>query len=385
MRLSKSVKSLPGVAIAIVVAGMVVLGLRPETRTDLLPLVSANTLISDRMFGGGSVVGVLPSSQGIRFRYALSDLVDHPWAGINLRFADSAASPIDLGGWERIEILARSTPARAVRVQILSDDTIPGSVLRDSTQAIYHALEYTPDGTRVAFPWAAFTIPSWWRAQRGRSESQRLDLLDRFRSIEFHAGDSPDGHDSAVVELLELQLVGPNRILRGLGWSLLLLGGAGLAWSFLRRGPISPAGAQSGSFPGLVPDPVTLNDSRSLQREQLVVSLREKFNDPELSLDSFALAQGMSPRLVATLIKEGTQLHFKGALNELRLTEAARLLKESKANVSEIAYAVGFQNPSHFGRAFREKYGVSPTDFRTGGKVPDPGDETPQNGREPSA
>jgi AraC-like DNA-binding protein len=383
--LSKSVKSLPVVAVAIVVAGIVVLGIKPETRADLIPLVAARTLISDRMFGGGSEVGLLPATQGIRFRYALSDEVSHPWAGINLGFTDSATAPIDLGDWERIEILARSTPARAVRVQILSDDTIAGSVLRDSIHAIYHTLEYTPDGTRVGFPWAAFTIPSWWRAQRGRSESQRLDLLDRFRSIEFHSGDSPDGRDSSVVEILEIQLVGPNRIFRALGWCLLLLGGAGGAWSFLRRRPNSQVGSQSGSFSSLVPDPVTLNDPRNLQREQLVASLREKFNDPELSLDSFALAQGMSPRLVATLIKEGTQLHFKGALNELRLTEAARLLKESKANVSEIAYAVGFQNPSHFGRAFREKYGVSPTDFRTGGKVPDPGDETPQNGREPSA
>ena len=379
-----SVKSLTVGALAILVAGIAVLGLRPETRTDLLPGVSASTLISDRMFGGGSVVGVLPASQGIRFRYALSDLVDHPWAGINLRFADPATTPIDLGGWERIEIRARSTPARAVRVQILSDDTIAGSALRDSTHAIYHTLEYTPDGTRVAFPWAAFTIPSWWRAQRGRSESQRLDLLDRFRSIEFHSGDSPDGHDSAVVDILELQLVGPHRILRGLGWSLVLLGVAGLVWSILLHRPNSPTGVQSG-LNTLVPEPVTLNDPRSLQREQLVAALREKFNDPELSLDSFALAQGMSPRLVATLIKEATQLHFKGALNELRLTEAARLLKESKANVSEIAYAVGFQNPSHFGRAFREKHGVSPTDFRAGGKLPDPGDETPQNGRDPSA
>lgn len=368
------------IAILAMSAGVGLWRFAPERRENLLPSIRRMVLISDRQAGGGSEVALEQARHGIRFRYGLVPGVGHPWAGLNLQLTDSVHPPVDAGEWDRLEVLARSSRGRALRIQLLSDDAIPASQgKRDSLHPIYHALEFVPDGTRQVLQWTAFSVPSWWRNQNRRSETQRLDLLDRLRAIEFHSGDSPSGRDSSVVELLELDLVGPNRTARNLGWFLLLLGAAGLTWSFVRRGPSNQIGSQSGLFSALVPEPVVLDDPRSRQREQLVLALREKFNDPDLSLDSFALAQGMSPRLVASLIKEATQLHFKGALNELRLTEAARLLKESKANVSEIAYAVGFQNHSHFGRAFRERHGVSPTDFRAGTKAPDPDGSIPHN------
>jgi AraC-like DNA-binding protein len=37
-------------------------------------------------------------------------------------------------------------------------------------------------------------------------------------------------------------------------------------------------------------------------------------------------------------------------------------------HVSEIAFAWGFNDLSHFGRVFREHYGISPRDFRRSGR-----------------
>jgi len=368
------------IAGTVILAGAGLWRFAPDRRDSLLPSIRKVVLISDRQAGGGSDIVLEQAGREIRFRYGLVPGSGHPWAGVNLQLTDSVSRPIDAGEWSGLEVLARSSRGLGLRIQLLSDDALPGSEgKRDSLRPIYHALEFVPDGTRSAFPWTAFSVPSWWRSQHGRSETQRLDLLDRLRAIEFQSGDSPGGRDSSAVEILELDLVGPNRIARNLGVFLMLSGAVGLGWLFLRRGPGPGIGSQSGSFAALVPDPVILDDPRSRQREQLVLALREKFPDPDLSLDSFAASQGLSPRLVAGLIKEATQLHFKGALNELRLTEAARLLKETRGNVSEIAYAVGFQNPSHFGRAFREKHGVSPTDYRAGGKSPGPEDPTLQN------
>ena len=47
----------------------------------------------------------------------------------------------------------------------------------------------------------------------------------------------------------------------------------------------------------------------------------------------------------------------------LRLKRAAKLLKKASGNVSEIAYQVGFSNISHFAKAFRKRYGLSPSEF----------------------
>lgn len=364
-----------GFAVLAVVGGSV-LAWAPQTRTDLLPSIRGATLISDRVTGGASDVFLDSVSRGIRFRYVLPPGEGRPWAGVKLEVSDPHGRAIDLTHWDRLEVKASSSHSRPVRIQLLSDDAPPGATSRDSLQPIYHVLEFRPDGTPKTFPWTTFWIPIWWQAQKSRTDIQRLELLDRLRAIEFHSGDSPGGGGDDVVEIQELNVVGTNRVVNGLGWIGLVVGlvGAMVSLGVARLGRQPETG---GSV--LVPDPVAFEDPRVRQRNQLLQALRETFPDPDLSLDSFSASQGLSPRLVASLIKEATQLHFKGALNELRLTEAARLLKETRGNVSEIAYAVGFQNPSHFGRAFREKHGVSPTDYRAGGKSPVPEDPTLQN------
>jgi AraC-like DNA-binding protein len=55
---------------------------------------------------------------------------------------------------------------------------------------------------------------------------------------------------------------------------------------------------------------------------------------------------------------------FNAYLNKLRLTEAARLLSgQSEINVMEIAYLVGYNNVSYFGKLFKNEYGCTPGKF----------------------
>jgi AraC-like DNA-binding protein len=82
-----------------------------------------------------------------------------------------------------------------------------------------------------------------------------------------------------------------------------------------------------------------------------------------LSLDQAASMLGLSPRsLRRHLQKSG--MTYKAILNDARQELAEKLLLETKGSVSSIAYEVGFDNPSHFGRAFKKWTGQSPSDFR---------------------
>lgn len=64
--------------------------------------------------------------------------------------------------------------------------------------------------------------------------------------------------------------------------------------------------------------------------------------------------------------------HFKAAfqltphqyLTRIRLSHAARLLKQASAPVHEITWMCGFENTSSFCRAFKSEYGVQPVHFR---------------------
>ena len=51
-------------------------------------------------------------------------------------------------------------------------------------------------------------------------------------------------------------------------------------------------------------------------------------------------------------------------INNIRLEKSKELLKKSTLNISEIAYAVGFSSPSYYSTAFKNKYGISPKEYK---------------------
>jgi ABC-type sugar transport system substrate-binding protein/AraC-like DNA-binding protein/nitrogen-specific signal transduction histidine kinase/ActR/RegA family two-component response regulator len=51
-------------------------------------------------------------------------------------------------------------------------------------------------------------------------------------------------------------------------------------------------------------------------------------------------------------------------INNIRLEKSKELLLNSNQNISEIAYSVGFSSPNYFSTSFKNKYGVSPKEFK---------------------
>ena len=66
-------------------------------------------------------------------------------------------------------------------------------------------------------------------------------------------------------------------------------------------------------------------------------------------------------RKVKAILGIGVSEH----INNIRLEKSKELLLKSKQNISEIAYAVGFSSLYYFSNVFKNKYGISPKDFRT--------------------
>jgi AraC-like DNA-binding protein len=50
-------------------------------------------------------------------------------------------------------------------------------------------------------------------------------------------------------------------------------------------------------------------------------------------------------------------------LRSQRLKAAILLIKQEKHSISEIGYAVGFNDPSYFTKCFKQEYGISPSDY----------------------
>ena len=76
-------------------------------------------------------------------------------------------------------------------------------------------------------------------------------------------------------------------------------------------------------------------------------------------------ALNMSARYLSDLLKVETGRTAKDHIHDFIIEKAKTLLLGSNTSVSEIAYGLGFDYPQHFGKLFKLKTGLNPTDFRT--------------------
>ena len=64
------------------------------------------------------------------------------------------------------------------------------------------------------------------------------------------------------------------------------------------------------------------------------------------------------------MFKEKTGTNFSTYLENVRMQEAMRLLKESDKNLSELYLLVGYNNVTTFRRALKKTFGVTPSTIR---------------------
>ncbi len=58
------------------------------------------------------------------------------------------------------------------------------------------------------------------------------------------------------------------------------------------------------------------------------------------------------------------KLTYLGLLAQICFEMASRLLKDTNTQVQEIAYKLGYNDASHFARAFRRTVRISPLEYR---------------------
>ena len=87
-------------------------------------------------------------------------------------------------------------------------------------------------------------------------------------------------------------------------------------------------------------------------------------NEHAFGVESLAEEVAMSTIQLYRKLKAITGQTPNELIRNIRLDRAASLLRQHSGNVSEIAYDVGFNNLSYFAKCFREKYGVSPSEFK---------------------
>lgn len=82
------------------------------------------------------------------------------------------------------------------------------------------------------------------------------------------------------------------------------------------------------------------------------------------SVEQLARAVNMSPSYLTRLFRQQTGRSPGCFVRELRLRRAYELMQTTFLSVKEVMAAVGWNDPSHFSRAFKRQFGVSPKGLR---------------------
>ena len=102
-------------------------------------------------------------------------------------------------------------------------------------------------------------------------------------------------------------------------------------------------------------------DDALMQRVMEVIN--ENIGDSDLSVDMIAQKVGISRVHLHRKMKELTNQTPHSFIRNIRLQQAAKLLKEGKQSITDVMYICGFSNSASFSTMFKNLYGCSPREY----------------------
>ncbi|MCD6262263.1 MAG: helix-turn-helix domain-containing protein [Deltaproteobacteria bacterium] len=94
-----------------------------------------------------------------------------------------------------------------------------------------------------------------------------------------------------------------------------------------------------------------------------ILYIEKNYMEP-LTLDEVARESGMSKYHFSRFFKAKTGCSFSEYLNQKRVEAAKSLMQYHDMNITEVCFAVGFNDLSYFSRVFRKQEGVCPSSYR---------------------
>ncbi|MCR4626985.1 MAG: response regulator [Treponema sp.] len=113
---------------------------------------------------------------------------------------------------------------------------------------------------------------------------------------------------------------------------------------------------------------VTLASSLSKNNQNPIISQAceylENHISEEITLESAASQLNVSSFYLSKLFKKEKGENFISYLTDLRLKKAKNLLQDKSLIIKEITAAVGYNDQNYFSKLFKNKFGITPTEYR---------------------
>jgi AraC-like DNA-binding protein/CheY-like chemotaxis protein len=98
--------------------------------------------------------------------------------------------------------------------------------------------------------------------------------------------------------------------------------------------------------------------------ERALAVIETRYRDDTLTHAKVAELAGLSPSDLSTRFSQQTGMTFTEYVRNTRLDRAASLLLSTDRRIKDIWVSVGYNDASNFDHQFKERYGLSPRDYR---------------------
>ncbi len=110
--------------------------------------------------------------------------------------------------------------------------------------------------------------------------------------------------------------------------------------------------------------PESASQPQSILWQSVCDYLSEHWSDNDLSRESVARFFNRHPNHFSRFFHKHAKKNFRAYVNELRLQRSLILLKDLRHNVTDVAAMCGFTDLQYFIRCFRERFGLTPGQYR---------------------
>ncbi len=110
-------------------------------------------------------------------------------------------------------------------------------------------------------------------------------------------------------------------------------------------------------------DKISLKTPDEKLLERIMSVINKNISNADFSVEILANEVGISRVHLHRKLKELTNQTTRDFIRNVRLQQAALLLKEKNQNISEVAFTAGFVNATYFSTAFKELYGMTPKEY----------------------
>ena len=113
----------------------------------------------------------------------------------------------------------------------------------------------------------------------------------------------------------------------------------------------------------LNPAPVQIETADDKFLVKLMKIIEDNLDNTDFDVTALTQAIGMSKTVLYKKVQAITNLSVADLIKTVRLKQAAYLLEKNQMSISDIAFAVGFNDRKYFSKEFKKQYEMSPSEY----------------------